>query len=150
MALAERWQASSRMLIVALIMSLLLSRAAFAGDLSVTVTGVRNDRGSMMVALYDDETMFEKRSKPRKGAIVKAVKGESRVVFHDVSAGTYAVAVFHDENDNRRLDTNLLGMPLEGYGFSRNASGLTGPPSFENAAFGFDGISGALSIALRY
>jgi len=52
-----------------------------------------------------------------------------------VPPGVYAVAAIHDRNGNGRLDTNLLGMPKEPYGFSRAARGRFGPPSFEDAAF---------------
>ncbi len=48
--------------------------------------------------------------------------------------GRYSIKAFHDENNNSKLDTNFLGMPTERYGFSNNARGRFGPPSFAEAA----------------
>ena len=51
---------------------------------------------------------------------VKIEGASARCVFEDVTPGTYAVVVLHDENDNRQCDRNRLGIPLEGYGVSNN------------------------------
>jgi uncharacterized protein (DUF2141 family) len=55
------------------------------------------------------------------------------VVWSDVEPGHYAVAALHDENGNGVLDKNWLGMPNEGSGFSRDATGSWGPPDFDDA-----------------
>ena len=52
--------------------------------------------------------------------------------------GEYAIRVFHDENKNGELDTDFLGIPDEDYGYSNDASGFFGPPSWEKAKFYFD------------
>lgn len=52
----------------------------------------------------------------------------------DIPAGQYAIGVFHDVNANNSLDTNFFGVPKEQYGFSNNATGNFGPPSFDAAA----------------
>ena len=54
--------------------------------------------------------------------------------FADLPPGRFAVAVFHDENENDELDVNFIGIPKEGYAFSRDARGFAGPPSFDAAA----------------
>ena len=69
--------------------------------------------------------------------------------FGPVPAGRYAIALFHDENANGRLDKRLM-MPREGYGFSRNAPVRLGPPSFRSAAFSADSAEERLSIRMRY
>ncbi len=56
------------------------------------------------------------------------------VRFEGVPHGTYALAVIHDENDNGKLDT-FMGMPREGFGFSRNPGIGFGPPRFTSASF---------------
>jgi uncharacterized protein (DUF2141 family) len=61
------------------------------------------------------------------------------------------VASYHDENDNGKLDTNAFGLPTEGYGFSNDAQGTLGPPSYTQAAFDFDGKSDkAIRFSLNY
>src|SRR5579862_3240653 len=92
--------------------------AASAGDLTVTVDHVRSDRGAILAALYDSEASFMKQPLARATFKVKAAAGEVSYVFHDLPAGKYALAVFHDENENGQLDKNFVGIPREGYGFS--------------------------------
>jgi uncharacterized protein (DUF2141 family) len=58
--------------------------------------------------------------------------------FKDVPPGKYAASAFHDVNGNEKLDTNFVGMPVEPYGFSRDARGTFGPPSFEDAMIKID------------
>ncbi len=60
------------------------------------------------------------------------------VVIDSLKYGEYAVRVFHDENKNGKIDTNFLGIPTEDYGYSNDASGWFGPPSWEKAKFIFD------------
>ena len=56
----------------------------------------------------------------------------------DVPHGTYAVRLYHDEDDDGELDTNLFGVPQEAFGFSNNARGSMGPPDFRKAAVVLD------------
>ena len=58
--------------------------------------------------------------------------------------------MFHDENDNGRLDENAWGVPTEGYGFSNNARGLLGAPSFDSAQVTLDGNDRSIAISLIY
>ncbi len=55
--------------------------------------------------------------------------------FDNLPVGTYAIAIFHDSNNNKKLDKNWVGIPKEGYGFSNNVFGTFGPPSFQEASF---------------
>lgn len=66
----------------------------------------------------------------------------------ELPPGRYAVQIVYDRNANRKLDTNLLGIPREPVGFSRNATGRFGPPGFEQAAVGYDGTMLQLRIDL--
>jgi uncharacterized protein (DUF2141 family) len=59
-----------------------------------------------------------------------AKTGDVELLFGDLAAGEYAVMLFHDENGNQKMDSNLLGIPTEGYGFSNEAKGRFGPPKF--------------------
>jgi len=72
------------------------------------------------------------------------------VHYQDIPPGTYALAVVHDENMNGKLDTNWLGIPTEGYGFSNDVKALLGPPSFSAASFQYKGGTLDLTISLHY
>lgn len=113
-----------------------MASSAFGGDLEITVGSIRNGTGTVRVALHPEAGA---RTFPDlKGAVaaqwVQATPGAHRFVFTDLSAGRFAAAVFHDENNNGEFDNDFLGTPTEGYGFSRNAAGSFGPPRFGDAA----------------
>ncbi|MBB1390840.1 DUF2141 domain-containing protein [Shewanella sp. SG44-6] len=59
----------------------------------------------------------------------------NKVIFTNIPVGQYAIRFFQDENNNGTLDTNLFGMPSEGYGFSNNAKPNYGPVGYQDAAF---------------
>jgi uncharacterized protein (DUF2141 family) len=117
----------------------LLPVIAQAADLIITVKGVRSSDGAVFVAVYDSESSFMKPPLAKAARKLDAKKGELKIVIPGLPAGKYAVASYHDENNNGKLDTNALGMPEEGYGFSNDARGTLGPPRFTEAAFDFDG-----------
>jgi len=127
---------------------LTLPAAAETGVLQVTVTGVRNDHGHVLVAVCDHATFlaptcaYHGRVPAHAGAVVVRVAG--------VPAGTYAAEAYHDENDNNRLDRSFLGLPKEGLGFSRDAPMRFGPPDFADAALTVPAGGGAISFGLRY
>jgi uncharacterized protein (DUF2141 family) len=71
-------------------------------------------------------------------------------VFDDVPAGSYAVACFHDENNNRRCDQGFLGIPTEGYGVSNDAKSFMAPPKFRDAMFPYSGRPSRVPIHIGY
>ncbi len=75
---------------------------------------------------------------------------QARCDFVDIPPGTYALAVVQDEDMNGKLDTDWLGIPTEGYGFSNGAKAMLGPPSFSAARFPYDGGTLDLTISLHY
>jgi uncharacterized protein (DUF2141 family) len=105
-------------------------------SLEVEVSGVRHSRGRVGCLLFSSERGFPKdASRASQRAWVKAEAGKVAVCsFSAVAKGSYAVAVMHDENGNGELDSNFVGAPVEGYGFSNGArSGMFGPPAFAKA-----------------
>lgn len=110
----------------------------------VVVTGVRDTAGTIMVALFPDQETFLK--KPLTGKMTKAVQGQVHLTFDNVAPGEYAASIIHDANDNRKLDSNFIGIPKEGFGFSNDAMGTFGPPTFEKAKFK---VSGPLVIRIK-
>lgn len=126
----------------------LMTLPALAGDLEITVTQIRSDQGQVMLALANNAEDFTAR-RWLIGQTLPAKSGTIRFVLPDLAAGEYAISVFHDENGNGKLDSNFLGVPTEGYGFSNNARGNFGPPDFAAARFGLPAIS-RLTIDLGY
>ncbi len=138
-------------LLVALLMTLGVT-PSFAAQLTVTVTGL-SAPGELHLAVYDDPKVFEgdtgDSGGPREGIIAGAIEPAGPEPFLTTFAlppGTYALGLFHDLNGNGVLDKNLFGIPKEPYGFSNNARGRLGPPSFEDAAIS---VTGDQPITIR-
>ena len=109
--------------------------AAGHGVLTVIVSGLSSDRGTVKIALSNSHENYYHYPSPYRGASAPILGGIAIWTFEDLPYGEYAVKVFHDENGNDRLDTNLLGIPREDYGFSNNARGIFGIPSYAKARF---------------
>jgi len=133
-------------------MVLVLVSPIFAqtGDIVVKVTGIENDKGLIQIGLYNSEASFPVYEKVYKGVFPKANKSGVSYTFTNIPAGTYAVAVYHDENSDKELNKNLFGAPKENYGFSNNKFGTFGPPDFKEVSFKVEaGKKVALSINLE-
>ena len=117
-------------------LALLAPAFASAADLVVRIEGLRSAEGDVRVALHRRAAGVDF---PDSAGVVKAATrpaGETGdMMFAGLPPGDYAIAAFHDEDRDGDLNTNLLGLPTEGYGFSNGARGLFGPPGFEAAAF---------------
>ncbi len=108
-----------------------------AADLTILVSNIAEPSGEVRWLLFDSEASY-KADDGAMLAVRNRVDGEQlKLTVHDLPAGRYAVKLFHDANSNGELDSNMLGIPTEGYGFSNNA-GRFGPPSFEDAAVAVD------------
>ena len=118
-----------------------------AAELTISVTDISKQQGSLFVVLFNSADAYNGKGKPLKQSKVTVAKQAHTLVFSDIDAGTYAVKLFHDENDNGKLDSNVMGIPSEGYGFSNNA-GAFGPASFKDASFSVTDDS-EISIKLR-
>jgi uncharacterized protein (DUF2141 family) len=122
--------------------------AALPPALEITVTGIRNDRGEVLVAACPRETFlragcpYVARGPARPGTVV--------VRLERVPPGVWAIQVFHDENSNETIDRNLFGLPLEGMGFSNDAPFRFGPPSYDDAAIRLGAQGGRITVTMRY
>lgn len=119
--------------------------------IQVDVIGLHSDRGQVLCALFSSAADFPKKAnKALAHAASEISGGRATCQFRSVPLGVYAVSVFHDENSNRRLDTNFVGIPREGVGASNNARGHFGPPKFSAAAFQYLGGRTNLKISINY
>lgn len=119
------------------------------GALTVEISGLRNAKGLLRIAIFDDPREFPKGS-AMKRIDIPAVGTTMTVPAGAFPAGRYAFAFFHDEDGDNDFDTTMLGIPREGYGFSRDARAFLTAPAFDAAAFEI-GDGGAVQAArMRY
>ncbi len=126
----------------------LSSTASAAATVTITVSGVKPS-GKVFGQIFTDAASFKARAKPvLKFAIDPTASGRVRTTI-TLPPGRYASALFQDTKGTGKLETNFIGVPAVPYGFSNNARGTMGPPTFDAAAFDVldDGVS--LAIELR-
>jgi len=119
---------------------LVISSAAtlFAQDkVEVTVKNIQELKGTIRMAVYSGEDNFMKKSLVSKE--VSVTGKEVTIVFENVKPGEYAISTYHDVDDNKELNTGFMGIPKEPYGFSNDARGTFGPPTYEKAKFKVSG-----------
>ena len=118
----------------------------------VKILDIRNSTGAVACALFESPEGFptEFLYSATNIMVIKIRDTQARCDFEDIAPGTYALAIIHDENMNGKLDTDWLGIPTEGYGFSNDATAALGAPSFSAASFPYDGHTLDLTISLNY
>jgi uncharacterized protein (DUF2141 family) len=97
--------------------------------LVLSIQGVRSNKGSIRAALLKADPVAGV-ARNSAGKVMIATEGTLTMRFENLVPGEYAVQLFHDENDNGEMDSNLFGIPLEGFGFSNDARASFGPPKF--------------------
>ena len=97
--------------------------------LQVHIKGFSNNRGKALIALENPQ------KKVLQSKVETIINQEVMVSFKNLPAGKYVVRMFHDENNNQKLDTNMFGIPKEGWGCSNDVKPRFGPPSHEEMIF---------------
>lgn len=114
---------------------LLISGFGFAQNLNLTVnvSTIKNNTGKLTAELYNSKGSFLKKAYKIASSDIKS--NTASVTFIGIPKGEYTVLVYHDANNNGKLDKYLIGMPKEGVACSNNAKGFMGPPKYEDAKF---------------
>jgi uncharacterized protein (DUF2141 family) len=138
-------------LVLATLPVIALAQASCPG-IHVKILSIRNSAGNVACALFESSVGFstEYLRYATNIMVIKIRETQARCDFLDIPPGTYALAVIHDENMNGKLDTNWLGLPKEGYGFSNDAKASLSAPAFSAASFPYNGQNLELTISLRY
>lgn len=103
---------------------------------TVIIENVLSDGGTILGGLHTSDTFMK--GEGVLNAMTPAIAGEVTLTFENVEAGTYAIIVIHDVNDNKQMDMEANGMPKESYGTSGEMN-MYGPPSFDTAKFELTG-----------
>jgi uncharacterized protein (DUF2141 family) len=121
------------------------------GSILITISNIRSNNGKVNISLFAKSDGFP--STVEKALAVQSVaiqKNQVSVRFDNLPFGTYAVACLHDENGNGKMDTNLVGIPKEGYGASNNAVNKFSAPKFEAAKFPFNAAVMSVNFKMHY
>ncbi len=107
------------------------------GILIVEISGLKETTGEVIVAVYDSDSTWlsDEAVLTRKVAIADALDGDLVRTELQLPMGDYALSVFHDQDGDGELDSNILGVPKEPVAISNNAVANFGPPKFDEAVF---------------
>jgi len=123
---------------------------ASPATLEVSIYGLRNMKGNVLVCVTANPRFFPDCSKdPKSFRATVPARDSAQVSFRGIAQGTYAIALVHDENGNDKMDMAIF-IPKEGFGFSRNPAIRTGPPKFKAAAFAIDAAEVSQRIKMKY
>ena len=121
------------------------------GNLKIVVNNIKSKTGKVGFFLFNSADAFPGNTeKALLSGFVKTVGNSVEYTFTNVALGSYAVYVFHDEDSDKKLNTNFIGMPKEGMGVSNNAKGHFGPPKYDDAKFDFNKSDQTITISLTY
>lgn len=127
--------------------------AAATATLTIRVTGIRNAKGRIGVALFKDAVGFP--MDPSGIVAAKRVDIDPQTlvaiaIFEKLPQGAYAAAVLHDEDLSGQMSFDAQGLPTKGYGVSNNPPSQSGPPTPEEAKFTVNKAEAAIEIKMVY
>ncbi len=126
----------ARMLLLLLVTAITQAQEQ-SNSIEIEINNIAGSEGQMLIGLYNAETNWLK--KVYKPGRAKISDGKSAFVFTNIPDGIYAVSVFHDEDNDGKLDTNFFGIPSEDTGSSNDAPARFGPPKWKDAKFELKG-----------
>lgn len=130
-----------KILFISLVFSAISNINSQTFKLNIEIENIEN-KGTMYMAIYDNSFSFDQDNK-NKGvnkkrwvkSIIEPVNNKGFKKSIELKKGVYAISLFVDSNKNKIIDKNFIGIPIEQYGFSNDASGFLSSPSFKDASF---------------
>ncbi len=131
-----------------------LERPDGEGGIDVRVEGMPTGDGILFVSLYLTAEGYPGEWQVAYSTLqltaADQVDGVMTARFEAVPAGWFVIAVLHDEDSNKEMATNVLGIPKEPYGFSQNPKSRFGPPSWDNASVWLEaGQTSVVNVILK-
>jgi uncharacterized protein (DUF2141 family) len=129
----------------------LFSQEQKTGKIVIEIINIRSETGDVKISLHNQEDAFPGNHEKAVARIISDINGTTATaVFENIPYGEYAISIIHDENNNSKLDVNLVGMPKEGYGASNDAPAQMGPPKYKDAKFILDKSEINFTIRMVY
>lgn len=139
-------------LVVTMILGTIAGQNAMAGqkaDLTISISNMRNEKGSVLVSVFKGEKGFPSDNDRAIDNLKLTTAQAKKFILEDLEPGDYAIAILHDENNNGKMD-KVIFFPKEGFGFSNDAMGTAGPPSYKKAKFTVKAPKTSINIKMKY
>lgn len=139
-----------KLLLLVFLLSMFNSETQNSGEIQLVIKKTKSDKGVVQVLIFNKEDGFpEEHKKAFKALSVPVSNSSAKVTIGDLPPGNYAISVFHDENSDGKFRKNIVGIPLDRYGFSNNPMLKFGPPSFSKCAVAIENVPVEVEISLR-
>ncbi len=135
-----------------LVLAMVVGQGAMAAqkaDLTISISNMRNAKGSVLVAVFKDGVGFPSDNDKAIDNLKLTPQQAQKFILEDLEPGDYAIALLHDENNNGKMD-KVIFFPKEGFGFSNDAMGTAGPPSYKKAKFTVKAPKTSINIKMKY
>jgi len=106
-------------------------------QLTVKISNIKKVKGEIIVGVFSSESTFLKEGKALKNYSIKVNKDTAILTITDLPKGEYAISMYHDVNSDNKMNTNLIGIPKEAYGFSNNVKPVMSAPKYKDCKFNF-------------
>lgn len=142
-----------KIIFTALLLISLLNKASLLYsqnfDINITITEIRSNSGNILYAVYNNKKFFNDGENFVRSGSVNARKGKIVFTIKDLPRGEYAISILHDENNNDKMDVNILGIPKEGFGFSNNPGIRFSAPGYKDTKFLLNNNT-SITINMKY
>ncbi len=132
-------------LIIVLLLNTFISRGQQSGIIHLNIQNIENEKGTLRIGLFKESDKFLDEASWSQDIVVNGLE-KIEIDFKNIPFGTYAISIYHDLDDNGKLDTNFIGIPKEPVGFSNDHQPKMGPPKFNGAKFELSQKELALTI----
>jgi uncharacterized protein (DUF2141 family) len=106
-------------------------------QLTIKISNIEKLKGEIKIGVFNNESNFLKEGASIKNYTVKVDKNTAVLTITDLPKGEYAISMYHDENMDKKMNTNFIGIPKESYGFSNNIQPRMSAPKYKDCKFSF-------------
>lgn len=138
-----------KLIFIFLLLPFLLSAGEIC-ELTLVVTGFESNDGNLKYSIFENSDGFPMDYEKAMKIGEVEIKNNKAVLNIDLPYGEYAISVFHDENNNMKMDKKFFVMPKEGIGVSNNVRPKMGAPKYEECKFILNKSKQKIKIDLIY
>ena len=124
--------------------------ATQVAKLTINVVDLRSHKGQLIFGVFDQPEGFPTDSTKSKNWQIKKINTDTVTFECELPPGVHGASVLHDENANGQMDTNAVGIPLEGYGVSNNPKPRLRAATFKESTFTLPPGGATMTISVQY
>ena len=124
-----------------------------AGSLFIEINNITAKTGDLHITVFNSQATFLKDKQyifSKRVIVDGATPSSMRVELPNFPHGDYAISVYHDINNNHKLDQNAIGVPTEPYALSNNVNVKWRRPSFNECKVTFTEAAKTLAFTVKY